>query len=98
MTGFNLPPGCNVSDLPGNSREDDAAEALYNKICDELVAAQVLDADKLDDERSEKLINFILVKINEARNDAWLSAVREQQEYEELKKTGELAEIWQEQR
>jgi hypothetical protein len=24
MTRWNLPPGCNVSDLPGNTREDEA--------------------------------------------------------------------------
>jgi hypothetical protein len=26
--GFNLPPGCSVSDIPGNRPEDDAAEAF----------------------------------------------------------------------
>jgi hypothetical protein len=28
MTGWNLPPGCNVSDLPGNRPEDLLAEAV----------------------------------------------------------------------
>lgn len=28
MTGFNLPPGCNVSDIPGNRPEDERWEAI----------------------------------------------------------------------
>ena len=28
MTGWNLPPGCNVSDIPGNRPEDEAWENL----------------------------------------------------------------------
>ncbi len=29
MGGFNLPPGCNVSDIPGNRPEDGCEERLY---------------------------------------------------------------------
>ncbi len=29
MSGFNLPPGCSVSDIPGNRREDLADEAFW---------------------------------------------------------------------
>lgn len=32
MTGFNLPPGCSISDIPGNRPEDEAEEALYDAI------------------------------------------------------------------
>ena len=32
----NLPPGCRVSDIPGNRPEDLAAEAKYDTIYDEL--------------------------------------------------------------
>ena len=32
MTGWNLPPGCSVSDIPGNGPEDAKAEG----ICDEI--------------------------------------------------------------
>lgn len=32
MTGFNLPPGCNVSDIPGNRPEDDANEMFWNAL------------------------------------------------------------------
>ena len=28
MGGFNLPPGCNVSDIPGNGPEDEKWEAI----------------------------------------------------------------------
>ena len=29
MTGFNLPPGCSVSDIPGNRPEDEAYEHFW---------------------------------------------------------------------
>lgn len=32
MTGFNLPPGCNVSDIPGNRPEDTAEEAFWDAL------------------------------------------------------------------
>ena len=32
MTGFNLPPGCNVSDIPGNRPEDLADEAWWDAL------------------------------------------------------------------
>jgi len=31
MTGFNLPPGCNVSDIPGNRPEDVEFEAIMQE-------------------------------------------------------------------
>ena len=41
MTGFNLPPGCNVSDLPGNSRADQEAEAAEEWACETLANAKL---------------------------------------------------------
>lgn len=32
MTRYNLPPGCNVSDLPGNSKADAEYEQLWNEL------------------------------------------------------------------
>jgi len=32
MTGFNLPPGCRVSDIPGNRPEDDENEAFWELV------------------------------------------------------------------
>jgi hypothetical protein len=33
-SGFNLPPGCRVSDIPGNRPEDEEWENIYNKFWD----------------------------------------------------------------
>jgi hypothetical protein len=41
MTGWNLPPGCNVRDIPGNRPEDEAAEALWDTIADILTEGGV---------------------------------------------------------
>jgi len=32
MTGWNLPPGCNVRDLPGNSEDDEAFEKMTEEL------------------------------------------------------------------
>jgi hypothetical protein len=36
MSGWNLPPGCNVSDLPGNRPEDEQLESAEGALMDEL--------------------------------------------------------------
>jgi hypothetical protein len=36
MTGFNLPPGCSVRDLPGNSPEAERAEAAELALMEKL--------------------------------------------------------------
>jgi len=47
MTGFNLPPGCSTSDLPGNRPEDAAYEAFVDKLCE--LDAELVDLQKFDD-------------------------------------------------
>lgn len=34
MTGFNLPPGCNVCDIPGNGYEDERFDRIVEQTCD----------------------------------------------------------------
>lgn len=44
MTGFNLPPGCNVNDLPGNTPFDEFADDFVaNHMDDDDLADQFLD-------------------------------------------------------
>lgn len=44
MTGFNLPPGCSVNDLPGNRPFDEFADDFVaNHLEDEDLADQFLD-------------------------------------------------------
>ena len=49
MTGWNMPPGCNVSDIPGNRPEDLRSEALYDKIYDCLAKLKTQDEDVVAD-------------------------------------------------
>ncbi len=39
MTGYNMPPGVNESDIPGNRPEDLALDSLTDQIDDLIVAA-----------------------------------------------------------
>ncbi len=43
MSGFNLPPGCSVNDLPGNTRADQIEEDIWDKIY------EVFDNDVTDE-------------------------------------------------
>jgi hypothetical protein len=36
MSGWNLPPGCSLSDIPGNRPEDIAFDHLMEKIYDDI--------------------------------------------------------------
>ena len=48
MTGYNLPPGCNVGDLPGCSKEDEFYEKEYEKIMVDNVVIDELITDNLE--------------------------------------------------
>lgn len=50
MTGWNMPPGCSVSDIPGNSPEDMASEAF-----EEFAFERFEKALKLFHERERKI-------------------------------------------
>lgn len=41
MTGFNMPPGCSVNDIPGNRPEDIEQEALMTEFYKALSADEV---------------------------------------------------------
>ena len=50
MTGFNLPPGCSVSDIPGNRPEDEREEAFWDALterCREDGEATARDLERL---------------------------------------------------
>lgn len=54
MTGFNLPPGVSVNDIPGNRPEDLAEEAWWEKLGE--LCPDVPEAI-WDDEHVQKLVN-----------------------------------------
>lgn len=60
MTGWNLPPGCSVRDIPGNHPEDEADEALAEMISDKF-------KNNLDESTLDKLIEWAY----ELRSDAY---------------------------
>jgi hypothetical protein len=59
MTGFNLPPGCNVSDIPGNRPEDDEIESIMDIIYDQF-------PDSLSAIEKESLCLWIVARMGES--------------------------------
>lgn len=57
MTGWNLPPGCNVSDIPGNRPDDEWAEELAEKI-DKILNPLNL-TEKTHEEAAEYLFGLV---------------------------------------
>lgn len=94
MTGFNLPPGCNVSDIPGNRPEDLAAEAAYEALCEELETSKLVDPIQDDEEWADRLVMFILRKMGEAHQAGWNGAVNEQKSHEEQQAIEKATEEW----
>jgi hypothetical protein len=71
MTGFNLPPGCNVHDLPGNEPEDPAIEAIYTILRRELTKV-------LTEEILENLQTDIIKVVNDARHVAYTDGIEDE--------------------
>ena len=56
MTGWNLPPGCNVSDIPGNSPEDEKWEAILNVFWEKIRTPEL---DKAVTDASDEVCNLL---------------------------------------
>jgi hypothetical protein len=85
MTGWNMPPGCNVSDIPGNTEADQAFEAAFDAICEQLEIQQLVNPLKVDEEWYNNLVMFILSKISEAKTEGYRLAVDEHKHAEEVR-------------
>lgn len=96
MTGFNLPPGCNVSDLPGNTKEEQEAEVAYDKLCEELEIHKLLDPVQDDEEWSDKLVQFIMRKMGEAYGAGYQEGSREERAQQEQQEIEKAAKEWRE--
>src|SRR5262245_27375960 len=74
MTGFNMPPGCNVSDIPGNSPVDQAAEAqwehVYNMLNDKLEC-------KISESEIEILTSQVVDLLDKVRSEGYCEGVRD---------------------
>lgn len=81
MTGFNLPPGCNVSDIPGNRPEDAEWEAIVENFFDKerliknptggfiISEKEYAEMDALyKSKHSEVIDNYIAAAIEYGRN------------------------------
>lgn len=60
MGDFNMPPGCSVSDIPGNRPEDGAAEAFEEALC-----SRFQDVEKLlnSDSGADQLTYNLFVEV-----------------------------------
>lgn len=56
MTGFNLPPGCEVHHIPGNRPEDLEEEAFWDRLSELLEQHGLHFEDLLEDDRVQALV------------------------------------------
>ncbi len=84
MTGFNLPPGCNVSDLPGNTKAEQEAEALADSVYTQLEGLDI----------SEDTQNLIVERVCKLLGDAYRAgyqaAVADEAEYRAIRAEDKL--------
>lgn len=77
MFGWDLPPGCSVSDLPGNSKSEQDAEAFYNLIYDQFPRG-------MTDNEMEKLADWVWNQINKAYEEGYKQAQADEAEAKEF--------------
>jgi hypothetical protein len=69
MTGWNLPPGVNVSDIPGNRPEDEIWEKESNKFCVDCPNNKICNKSITECERSEEFEKFFEQIMNGENDD-----------------------------
>jgi hypothetical protein len=76
MSGWNLPPGCSLSDIPGNRPEDIAHE----KMCDEIETALNPLKPFWSDESVETVTKNIIELINKAFEQGYQQSTNDAKE------------------
>jgi hypothetical protein len=66
MSGFNLPPGCSVGDLPGNSAEDMRREQAIEQRRDDLLGGEL--AAELPEDEARELLTAVINALYQRRD------------------------------
>ncbi len=91
MTGFNLPPGCNVSDLPGNTKAEQEAEALADSVYAQLKDLGVMGLDYgLKEELQDLIVERVCKLLGDAYGAGYQAAVADEAEYRAIRAEDEL--------
>lgn len=80
MTGFNMPPGCSESDIPGNTPEDEAWEKLIDEMFQSGLTAAEARARWMNNtvERCEEmLIDSLREEIKRVREEKVWDSIKE---------------------
>lgn len=93
MTGFNLPPGCSVRDLPGNSPADEAAEAVYDKIYEIELRAREAHPE-LGDAYVEAMAEAFFSMVSEAYGQGYSQARADDEEARQIAEIEAAAAEW----
>jgi len=78
MTGWNLPPGCRVSDIPGNTAEDLEAEAFVDAFDAILQDCRI----KLPDDKFERLVEAMHNLVARAYQHGYQEAQADEAQYQ----------------
>lgn len=78
--GWDLPPGCSISDLPGNSAEEQRQEAFLDAFYDQITKLRL---PLIKEEKLEDLSSWVWKQIGEAYGEGYRQARDDQSLAEE---------------
>lgn len=81
MSDFNMPPGCRVSDIPGNSPEDLEELKFWEELYAKFTWIDCDHTDEIDQEKLEELVNWVR---NRTWNEAYCQAQDDLMDKEDL--------------
>jgi len=73
--GWDLPPGCRVSDIPGNRPEDEAWEGIYEGFWDKERLTKTAKGVRITEEEYAKMDKLYNSKLSEVIDDYIMAAI-----------------------
>ncbi len=73
--GWDLPPGCGVSDIPGNRPEDGAWENIYDTFWDKERLTKTHTGIRINDKEYEQMDKLYKSKLSEMLDDYIMAAI-----------------------
>jgi hypothetical protein len=85
MTGWNMPPGCNERDIPGNRPEDEEEEAFINSFLDFIATLRTPNNEVEGAEIFELIALWCFDRVGDAYADGYQDGLSNRETLDEIK-------------